>query len=179
MSRTRTATLRAPRGSPHDPHAHDGDSLYHRFSGRIPGLSPQFGFHRPCTRSLLRAQRSPASLGVADFRERNAPCDTHYRRPEIEVVSVIASAHLRSYERSGTSSTVAHRNRLIAASDRYLVLDETSYGGYAEQLGNILFERCDRVLYNGDEPHREQFMRRVCRLGIPTPIAFLPRYTVQ
>ncbi|MDE5622234.1 MAG: hypothetical protein K2I59_04510, partial [Alistipes sp.] len=35
------------------------------------------------------------------------------------------------------------------------------------------------MLYNGDEPHREQFMRRVCRLGIPTPIAFLPRYTVQ
>ena len=99
-------------------------------------------------------------------------------RPEIEVVSVIATAHLRSYERSGTSSTVAHRNRLIASSDRYVVLDETSYGGYAEQLYNLFVEQCDLVLYNGDEQCRTgQFMRRVCQLGIPIPIAFLPRFT--
>lgn len=99
-------------------------------------------------------------------------------RPEIEVVSVIATAHLRSYERSGTSSTVAHRNRLIASSDRYVVLDETSYGGYAEQLYNLFVEQCDLVLYNGDEQCRtDQFMRRVCQLGIPIPIAFLPKFT--
>ncbi len=99
-------------------------------------------------------------------------------RPEIEVVSVIATAHLRSYERSGTSSTVAHRNRLIASSDRYVVLDETSYGGYAEQLYNLFVEQCDLVLYNGDEQCRtDQFMRRVCQLGVPVPIAFLPKFT--
>ena len=99
-------------------------------------------------------------------------------RPKIEVVSVIATAHLRSYERSGTSSTVAHRNRLIASSDRYVVLDETSYGGYAEQLYNLFVEQCDLVLYNGDEQCRtDLFMRRVCQLGIPIPIAFLPRFT--
>ena len=100
--------------------------------------------------------------------------------PEIEVVSVIATAHLRSYERNGTGSTVTHRNRLIASSDRYIVLDETSYGGYAEQLYNLFVEQCDLILYNCvQDVKKDRLLLHVRRFSVPVPvpIAFLPKYT--
>ena len=101
-------------------------------------------------------------------------------RPKIEVISVIATAHLRSYQNRGTGSTVAHRNRLIASSDRYVVLDETSYGGYAEQLYNLFVEQCDLILYNCvQDVKKDRLLLHVRRFNIPVPIAFLPRYTLQ
>lgn len=100
-------------------------------------------------------------------------------RPEIEVVSVIAAAHLRSYERSGTSSTVAHRNRIIAASDRYLVLNEISRGSYTEQLYDLFVEQCDLILYNGNERNKiDPFLSHIRRLKSSIPIVFLPHYAV-
>ncbi len=101
-------------------------------------------------------------------------------RPKIEIVSVIATAHLRSYERNGTGSTVAHRNRLIASSDRYIVLDETSYGGYAEQLYNLFVEQCDLILYNCvQDVKKDRLLLHVRRFSVPVPIAFLPRFTAD
>ena len=100
--------------------------------------------------------------------------------PETEVVSVIATAHLRSYQNPGTGSTVTHRNRLIASSDRYIILDETSYGGYAEQLYNLFIEQCDLILYNGYGRNKtDPFLIHARQLDVPVPIAFLPRYTFQ
>ncbi len=101
-------------------------------------------------------------------------------RPKIEVVSVIAIAHLRSYERSGTGSTVTHRNRLIASSDRYIVLDETSYGGYTEQLYNLFIEQCDLILYNCvQDAKKDRLLLHVRRFSVPVPIAFLPKFTAD
>ncbi|MCX4302336.1 MAG: hypothetical protein OSJ35_08960 [Alistipes sp.] len=101
-------------------------------------------------------------------------------RPQIEVVSVIATAHLRSYERNGTGSTVTHRNRLIASSDRYIVLDETSYGGYAEQLYNLFIEQCDLILYNCvQDAKKDRLLLHVRRFSVPVPIAFLPKFTAD
>ena len=100
--------------------------------------------------------------------------------PEIEVVSVIATAHLRSYQNHGTGSTVTHRNRIIASSDRYVVLNETSYGGYTEQLYNLFIEQCDLILYNCvQDAKKDRLLLHVQRVNIPVPIAFLPRYTFQ
>ncbi len=98
--------------------------------------------------------------------------------PGIEIISVIATAHMRSYERNGTGSTVTHRNRLIASSDRYIVLDETSYGGYAEQLYNLFIEQCDLILYNCvQDSKKDRLLLHVRRFSVPVPIAFLPKYT--
>ncbi len=98
--------------------------------------------------------------------------------PEIEVVSVIATAHLRSYQNRGTGSTVIHRNRIIATSDRYVVLNETSYGGYTEQLYNLFVEQCDLILYNCvQDVKKDRLLLHVRRFNIPVPIAFLPKYT--
>ncbi len=106
---------------------------------------------------------------------------TRRSRPEIEVISVITTAHLRSYERSGTSSTVAHRNRIIAASNYYIVVPETSIGNYAEQLHHLFIAQCDLILYNGYGRNKtnDPFLIHARQLGVPVPIAFLPRYTVQ
>lgn len=99
-------------------------------------------------------------------------------RPEIEVVSVIATAHMRSYQNPGTGSTVVHRNRLIASSDRYIVLDETSYGGYAEQLYNLFIEQCDLILYNCvQDAKKDRLLSHVRQFSVPVPIAFLPKFT--
>ncbi len=98
--------------------------------------------------------------------------------PEIEVVSVITTAHLRSYQNRGTGSTVMHRNRIIASSDRYVVLNETSYGGYTEQLYNLFVEQCDLILYNCvQDVKKDRLLLHVRRFNIPVPIAFLPKYT--
>ena len=101
-------------------------------------------------------------------------------RPEIEVVSVIATAHMRSYERSGTGSTVVHRNRIIAASNYYIVVPEKTIGNYMEQLYNLFIAHCDLILYNNRGIHKtDPFLTHVKKLGVPVPIAFLPRYTFQ
>ena len=101
-------------------------------------------------------------------------------RPEIEVVSVIATAHLRSYERSGTGSTVTHRNRIIAASNYYIVVPETSIGNYAEQLHQLFIAQCDLILYNGYGRNKtDPFLIHARQIGVPVPIAFLPKFTAD
>ncbi|WP_289065012.1 hypothetical protein [uncultured Alistipes sp.] len=101
-------------------------------------------------------------------------------RPEIEVVSVIATAHLRSYERSGTGSTVTHRNRIIAASNYYIVVPETSIGNYAEQLHQLFIAQCDLILYNGYGRNKtDPFLIHARQLSVPVPIAFLPKFTAD
>ncbi len=98
--------------------------------------------------------------------------------PGIEIISVIATAHMRSYERNGTGSTVTHRNRIIASSDRYVVLNETSYGGYTEQLYNLFVEQCDLILYNCvQDAKKDRLLSHVRQFSVPVPIAFLPKFT--
>ena len=105
---------------------------------------------------------------------------TRRSRPEIEVVSVIATAHLRSYERSGTGSTVTHRNRIIAASNYYIVVPETSIGNYAEQLHQLFIAQCDLILYNGYGRNKtDPFLIHARQLSVPVPIAFLPKFTAD
>ena len=124
----------------------------------------------------LRVLVSPTSESETRLATRIlAARKTH---PEIEVVSVIATAHLRSYQNRGTGSTVIHRNRIIATSDRYVVLNETSYGGYTEQLYNLFIEQCDLILYNCvQDAKKDRLLSHVRRFNIPVPIAFLPKYT--
>ncbi len=126
----------------------------------------------------LRVLVSPTSESETRLATRIlAARKTH---PGIEVVSVIATAHLRSYQNRGTGSTVIHRNRIIASSDRYVVLNETSYGGYTEQLYNLFVEQCDLILYNCvQDAKKDRLLLHVRRFNIPVPIAFLPRYTFQ
>ncbi len=101
-------------------------------------------------------------------------------RPEIEVVSVIATAHLRSYQNPGTGSTVVHRNRIIAASNYYIVVPETSIGNYAEQLHQLFIAQCDLILYNGYGRNKtDPFLIHARQLGVPVPIAFLPKFTAD
>lgn len=124
----------------------------------------------------LRVLVSPTTESETRLATRIlAARETH---PEIEVVSVIATAHLRSYQNRGTGSTVIHRNRIIATSDRYVVLNETSYGGYTEQLYNLFVEQCDLILYNCvQDVKKDRLLLHVRRFNIPVPIAFLPKYT--
>ncbi|WP_288352148.1 hypothetical protein [Bacteroides caecimuris] len=123
----------------------------------------------------LRVLVSPTSESETRLATRIlAARKTH---PGIEVVSVIATAHLRSYQNRGTGSTVIHRNRIIASSDRYVVLNETSYGGYTEQLYNLFVEQCDLILYNCvQDAKKDRLLLHVRRFNIPVPIAFLPKY---
>ena len=102
-------------------------------------------------------------------------------RPEIEVVSVIATAHLRSYERSGTGSTVMHRNRIIAGSDYHIVVaPETSIGDYKIQLYDLFIAQCDLILYNNYGINKtDPFLIHARQLGVPVPIAFLPKFTAD
>ncbi len=98
--------------------------------------------------------------------------------PGIEIISVIATAHLRSYQNPGTGSTVTHRNRIIAASDHYVVLNETSCGGYTEQLYNLFVEQCDLILYNCvQDAKKDRLLSHVRQFSVPVPIAFLPKFT--
>ena len=124
----------------------------------------------------LRVMVSPTTESETRLATRIlAARKTH---PEIEVVSVITTAHLRSYQNRGTGSTVMHRNRIIASSDRYVVLNETSYGGYTEQLYNLFVEQCDLILYNCvQDVKKDRLLLHVRRFNIPVPIAFLPKYT--
>lgn len=124
----------------------------------------------------LRVLVSPTTEGETRLATRILAA--RRSRPEIEVVSVIATAHLRSYQNPGTGSTVMHRNRLIASSDRYIVLDETSYGGYAEQLYNLFVEQCDLILYNCvQDAKKDRLLSHVRQFSVPVPIAFLPKFT--
>ena len=124
----------------------------------------------------LRVLVSPTTEGETRLATRILAA--RRSRPEIEVVSVIATAHLRSYERSGTSSTVTHRNRIIAASDHYVVLNETSCGGYTEQLYNLFIEQCDLILYNCvQDAKKDRLLSHVRQFSVPVPIAFLPKFT--
>ena len=101
-------------------------------------------------------------------------------RPEIEVVSVIATAHMRSYQNPGTGSTVVHRNRIIAASNYYIVVPETSIGNYAEQLHQLFIAQCDLILYNGYGRNKtDPFLIHARQIGVPVPIAFLPKFTAD
>ena len=101
-------------------------------------------------------------------------------RPEIEVVSVIATAHMRSYQNPGTGSTVVHRNRIIAASNYYIVVPETSIGNYAEQLHQLFIAQCDLILYNGYGRNKtDPFLIHARQLSVPVPIAFLPKFTAD
>ena len=126
----------------------------------------------------LRVMVSPTTESETRLATRIlAARKTH---PEIEVVSVIATAHLRSYQNRGTGSTVIHRNRIIATSDRYVVLNETSYGGYTEQLYNLFIEQCDLILYNCvQDAKKDRLLSHVRRFNIPVPIAFLPKFTAD
>ncbi|WP_289182170.1 hypothetical protein [Alistipes sp. UBA6068] len=134
--------------------------------------------HYSARNARLRVLVSPTTEGETRLATRILAA--RRSRPEIEVVSVIATAHLRSYERNGTGSTVTHRNRIIASSDRYVVLNETSYGGYTEQLYNLFIEQCDLILYNCvQDAKKDRLLLHVQRVNIPVPIAFLPRYTFQ
>ena len=100
--------------------------------------------------------------------------------PKIEIVSVIATAHLRSYQNPGTGSTVVHRNRIIAASNYYIVVPETSIGNYMEQLYNLFVEQCDLILYNCvQDAKKDRLLLHVRRFNIPVPIAFLPKFTAD
>lgn len=126
--------------------------------------------------TCLRVLVSPTSESETRLATRIlAARKTH---PEIEIISVIATSHLRSYQTPGTGSTVRHRNRIIASSDRYVVLNETSYGGYTEQLYNLFVEQCDLILYNCvQDAKKDRLMLHVRRFNIPVPITFLPKYT--
>ena len=100
--------------------------------------------------------------------------------PKIEIVSVSATAHLRSYQNPGTGSTVVHRNRIIAASNYYIVVPETSIGNYMEQLYNLFVEQCDLILYNCvQDAKKDRLLLHVRRFNIPVPIAFLPKFTAD
>lgn len=134
--------------------------------------------HYSARNARLRVLVSPTTESETRLATRILAARKTY--PGIEIISVIATAHMRSYQNHGTGSTVMHRNRLIASSDRYIVLDETSYGGYAEQLYNLFIEQCDLILYNNRGIHKtDPFLTHVKKLGVPVPIAFLPKFTAD
>ncbi|WP_417195259.1 hypothetical protein [Alistipes putredinis] len=134
--------------------------------------------HYSARNARLRVLVSPTTEGETRLATRILAARKTY--PGIEIISVIATAHLRSYQNPGTGSTVVHRNRIIAASNYYIVVPETSIGNYAEQLHQLFIAQCDLILYNGYGRNKtDPFLIHARQLGVPVPIAFLPRYTFQ
>ena len=134
--------------------------------------------HYSARNARLRVLVSPTTEGETRLATRILAA--RRSRPEIEVVSVIATAHLRSYQNPGTGSTVVHRNRIIAASNYYIVVPETSIGNYAEQLHQLFIVQCDLILYNNCGINKtDPFLIHARQLGVPVPIAFLPKYTAD
>lgn len=123
----------------------------------------------------LRVLVSPTTEGETRLATRILAARKTY--PGIEIISVIATAHMRSYQNPGTGSTVVHRNRIIAASNYYIVVPEKTIGNYMEQLYNLFIAHCDLILYNNCGIHKtDPFLTHVKKLGVPVPIAFLPKY---
>ena len=123
----------------------------------------------------LRVLVSPTTEGETRLATRILAARKTY--PGIEIISVIATAHMRSYQNPGTGSTVVHRNRIIAASNYYIVVPEKTIGNYMEQLYNLFIAHCDLILYNNRGIHKtDPFLTHVRKLGVPVPIAFLPKY---
>ncbi len=134
--------------------------------------------HYSARNARLRVLVSPTTEGETRLATRIlAARKTH---PGIEIISVIATAHLRSYQNPGTGSTVTHRNRIIAASNYYIVVPEKTIGNYMEQLYNLFIAHCDLILYNNCGIHKtDPFLTHVRKLGVPVPIAFLPKFTAD
>jgi len=121
---------------------------------------------------------SPTTEGETRLATRILAARKTY--PGIEIISVIATAHMRSYQNPGTGSTVVHRNRIIAASNYYIVVPEKTIGNYMEQLYNLFIAHCDLILYNNRGIHKtDPFLTHVKKLGVPVPIAFLPKFTAD
>ncbi|WP_302605057.1 hypothetical protein [uncultured Alistipes sp.] len=134
--------------------------------------------HYSARNARLRVLVSPTTEGETRLATRILAARKTY--PGIEIISVIATAHMRSYQNPGTGSTVVHRNRIIAASNYYIVVPEKTIGNYMEQLYNLFIAHCDLILYNNRGIHKtDPFLTHVKKLGVPVPIAFLPKFTAD